>query len=62
MLNFADIQKRVLTNKLAKGFNTTNIPMEFALAHGELSEAFEAYLKKTGTVGEEIADVMIYLL
>jgi NTP pyrophosphatase (non-canonical NTP hydrolase) len=45
-----------------KGFNTTNIPVEFCLIHGELAELFEAWKKEKGNIGEELADVLIYLL
>lgn len=36
--------------------------MEFCYTSGDLAEAFEAYIKKTGQIGEELADVVIYLL
>jgi len=62
MIDLAQLQKRVYQNKVAKGFNITDIHMEFNYAHGELSEAFHAYIKKQDTVGEELADVVIYLL
>ena len=62
MIDLPQLQKRVYANKLAKNFNVTDVYMEFCYAHGELSEAFEAYAKKKGNVGEELADVAIYLL
>ena len=62
MIDLPQIQKRVYENKIAKGFNTTDIYMEFCYTHGELSEAFEAYAKKKSDLGEELADVVIYLL
>jgi NTP pyrophosphatase (non-canonical NTP hydrolase) len=61
MDDFQNIQKKIYANKLDKGFNTTNVEMEFCYTHGELAEAFEAYRKKLPTVGEELADVAIYL-
>ena len=60
-----DIKKtsdRIMANKVAKGFNVTNVDMEFALTYGELGEAYDSYIKDKGDVGEELADVMIYLL
>lgn len=57
-----DIQKRIYQNKVDKGFNVTNIEKEFCLLHGEMAEMYEAYRKKLTTVGEEMADVAIYLL
>lgn len=54
-------QKLVWENKLAKGFNTTDVPLEFALTHAEVSEAFEAYRKDPDQLGEELADVLLYV-
>lgn len=61
MDNLTNIQKSIYKNKLEKGFNVSNVELEFCLTQGELSEAFEAYRKKLPTVGEELADVAIYL-
>jgi hypothetical protein len=55
-------QKLVWENKVAKGFNTTDVPLEFCLLQGEVAEAFDAWRKGRGSVGEELADVAIYLL
>ena len=54
-------QKRILENKLKQGFNTENIEKEFLFLYGEVAEAFDAY-KKNESVGEELADIAIYLL
>ncbi len=62
MVDLNELQKQVYQNKIDKKFNVTDISMEFALTYGELSEAYEAWWKKKGNVGEEIADVIIYLL
>ena len=56
------LQKEVIQNKINHGFNTTDINFEFCLAYGELGEAYMAYLKKKDDLGEELADVAIYLL
>ena len=40
----------------------TDVCMEFCYTHEELSEAFHAYMKKKPDLGEELADVTIYLL
>ena len=55
-------QKLAWENKVAKGFNTTNVPLEFCLLHGEIAEAFDAWHKGREDVGEDLADVAIYLL
>ena len=62
MIDLEQLQKRVYQNKVAKGFNVTDIFQEFCYTYGELSEACEAYLKKKDDIGEELADVVLYLL
>lgn len=62
MIDLQKLQKEIFDNKIAKGFNTTDVNFEFVLTYGELSEAFDAYRKKLPDLGEELADVMIYLL
>ena len=62
MIDIKSLQEEIMNNKVSKGFNTTNIPLEFMLLTGEVSEAFDAWRKKKSDLGEEIADVMIYLL
>ena len=61
-MNMKEIQKKILENKINKGFNTTDINLEFCLLYGEVSEAFDAYKKKKDDLPEELADVAIYLL
>jgi NTP pyrophosphatase (non-canonical NTP hydrolase) len=46
----------------AKGFNTTDVPLEFCLLQGEVAEAFDAWRKGRADLGEELADVVIYAL
>lgn len=47
-MELKELQKQVYQNKVEKGFNVTDIPMEFCLTHGELTEAFDAWRKSTG--------------
>jgi NTP pyrophosphatase (non-canonical NTP hydrolase) len=56
-----DIQQRTWANKLAKGFNTTDVALEFGLLTAEVSEAFTAWRRKLPDFGEELADVFLYL-
>jgi NTP pyrophosphatase (non-canonical NTP hydrolase) len=53
------MQEAAWANKRAKGFNTTDVPLEFCLLTGEVAEAFEAW-RRDGDVGDELADVVIY--
>ena len=55
-------RKLAWENKVAKGFNTTNVPLEFCLLQGEMAEAFDAWRKGREEFGEELVDVAIYLL
>ena len=47
---------RIATNQ------TTEVPLEFCLLQGEIAEAFEAWRRSHEDLGEELADVAIYLL
>ncbi|MBR5369806.1 MAG: hypothetical protein IK137_00715 [Bacilli bacterium] len=62
MYDLLKFQKDIIENKKNHNFNTTDLNMEFCLAHGELSEAYIAMLKKQDDVGEELADATIYIL
>ena len=62
MIDFKQLQKDVYQNKVNHGFNVTDVNMEFCLAYGELGEAYMAWLKKKDDLGEELADVAIYLM
>ena len=61
-MELKEMQQKVYENKLKHGFNVSNVELEFCLLEGELSEAFEAYIKKHDNLGEELADTAIYLM
>lgn len=62
MIDLKELQKKAYQNKVKKGFNIKDINLEFTLTFDELAEAHQAYLKKKDDLGEELADVLIYLL
>lgn len=62
MIDLKELQKEVMRNKLEKGFNTTDVALEFCRAHEELSEAFSKFHKNQDGVAEEFADVAVFLL
>jgi NTP pyrophosphatase (non-canonical NTP hydrolase) len=62
MIDLQEIQKKIYENKINKWFNTTDIHKEFCFTYEELAEANRAYYRKEDNVGEELADVVIYLL
>ncbi|MBI2631145.1 hypothetical protein HYW73_02945 [Candidatus Nomurabacteria bacterium] len=62
MIDLKKLQKEVIRNKIEKGFNMTDVALEFCRAHEELSEAFSKYNKGQDGVAEEFADVTIFIL
>ena len=62
MIDLKKMQEEVMRNKIEKGFNTTDVALEFCRAHEELSEAFSKYNKNEEGVAEEFADVVIFVL
>ncbi len=61
-MNMKEVQKDIWQNKVDKGFNTTDVNEEFCLLYGEVAEAHDAYRKKKDDLGEELADIAIYLM
>lgn len=61
-MKIKEMQEKVYQNKVNKGFNVTNVPLEFCLLYGEVGEAYEAWRKKKDDLGSELADIAIYLL
>jgi NTP pyrophosphatase (non-canonical NTP hydrolase) len=55
------VQQRAWDNKLAKGFNVNDVALEFGLLTAEVSEAFTAWRMRLPDLGEELADILIYL-
>lgn len=62
MTDLKKLQEEIYQNKVDKGFNVTDINKEFCLTYGEVAEAYEAWRKNKSDLGEELADVAIYLL
>lgn len=60
-MDIRSAQKLAWDNKLDKGFNTTDTPLEFGLLNAEVGEAFTAWRKRLPDFGEELADVFLYL-
>ncbi len=60
-MDIGSVQRQAWANKLAKGFNTTDVALEFGLLTAEVGEAFTAWRKRQSDLGEELADVLIYV-
>jgi NTP pyrophosphatase (non-canonical NTP hydrolase) len=61
-MDIATAQKLAWENKNLKGFNTTDTALEFGLLTAEVGEAFTAWRKGLPDFGEELADVLLYLV
>ena len=61
-MDLKKLQKEIYQNKVDKGFNTTDVNKEFCLLYGEVGEAYDEYRKGKDDLGEELADIAIYLL
>lgn len=62
MTSFRDAQDRAWANKAGKGFNVSDVPLEFCLLQREMSEAFTAWREDSADLGSELADVAIFTL
>jgi len=62
MEDWKKLQKQVYQNKLDHKFNVTDVNMEFCHLYGEVGEAYVAWRKQLPDLGEELADIAIYLL
>jgi NTP pyrophosphatase (non-canonical NTP hydrolase) len=60
MTGIREAQDEAWANKEAKGFNLTDVPLEFCLLQREMSEAFTAWREGSPDLGSELADVFIY--
>ena len=61
-MDIRSAQQLAWENKQRKGFNTTDVPLELSLLHGEIAEFFGAWRRGEPGQAEELADVAIYLL
>ncbi len=61
-MDLKEAQKQIYQNKVDKHWNVSDIEKELCLMQGEIAEFYEAYRKRLPTLGEELADVAIYLL
>ncbi len=60
-MRLLEVQQRAWANKIAKGFNTTDVDREVFLLIREIVEATEAWMRCAYTeLAEELADVVIF--
>jgi len=53
-MEIREMQKEIYENKVKKGFNVTDVPVEFCLLYGEVAEAYDAWRKKQDDIGEKL--------
>jgi NTP pyrophosphatase (non-canonical NTP hydrolase) len=61
-MNLKEAQQQIYQNKVDKHWNISSVETELCLMHGEIAEFYEAYRKHLPSIGEELADIAIYLL
>jgi NTP pyrophosphatase (non-canonical NTP hydrolase) len=61
-LDIRSLQKLVVENKRRQGFNLNDVPLELCLLQSEIAEFFQSWRRKQADVGEELADIAIYVL
>ena len=61
MIDLKELQKEVMRNKIEKGFNRTDVALEFCRAYEELSEAFSKFNKdqenKNKMIKEKVKEI-----
>lgn len=62
VIDLTEIQERIYQNKINKGFNVTDIKEEFLNIIKEIAEAIEAYEQSSDELGEELSDIIIYVI
>ena len=62
MTDIRRAQDEAWANKSEKGFNLTDVPLEFCLLQREVSEAFTAWREGSPGLGSELADVAIFAM
>ncbi|MFD7617921.1 hypothetical protein [Streptomyces sp. NPDC059802] len=60
-MDIGSLQRIAWDNKVLKGYNTTDVPLEFCMLQEKAAAAFTAWRKGKQLLGEELADVVLYV-
>lgn len=60
-MDLRSLQDSAWDNKVRKGYNTTDVPLEVCLLQEKASATFTAWRKGQGRLGEELADIVLYV-
>ena len=61
-MDISSLQQLAWDNKALKGYNTTDVPLEFCMLQEKAAAAFAAWRKNKARLGEELADVVLYVM
>jgi len=59
-MELRSLQDSAWDNKVRKGYNTTDVPLEVCMLQEKASAVFTAWRKGQGPFGEELADIVLY--
>lgn len=62
MIDLNSIQSRIYQNKLRNKFNVTDANLEFTNVLREVVEAIDAYNSNSPELGEELADIILFVI
>ncbi|WP_405775488.1 hypothetical protein OG241_09250 [Streptomyces sp. NBC_01390] len=60
-MDLGSLQRIAWDNKVLKGYNTTDVPVEFCMLQEKAAAAFTAWRKEQEPLGEQLADVVLYV-
>lgn len=60
-MDLDSLQRTAWDNKVRKGYNTTDVPLEFCMLQEKAAAAFTAWRRGKEILGEELADVVLYV-
>ncbi|MEU4565466.1 MazG nucleotide pyrophosphohydrolase domain-containing protein [Micromonospora sp. NPDC023956] len=60
-MDLASLQRIAWDNKVRKGYNTTDVPLEFCMLQEKAAASFTAWRRGKEILGEELADVVLYV-
>lgn len=60
-MELCSVQQVTWDNKVRKGYNLTDLPLEVCMLQEKAAAAFTAWRKGQGPLGEELADIVLYV-
>ncbi|MFE0177190.1 hypothetical protein ACFWZ2_33280 [Streptomyces sp. NPDC059002] len=60
-MDIGSLQRIAWDNKVLKGYNTTDLPLEFCMLQEKAAASFTAWRRGKEILGEELADIVLYV-